>query len=86
MKSTILNPVAGFENFPDGILGFLQNAVGVRLTPEQRGLARQIGLGVFQGREGTLRDFVEAWRAAPELAAFAQAVARAMLPGCAGRK
>lgn len=86
MKSAVLNPVAGFEHFPDGILGFLQDASGVRLTPEQRELARQIGLGVVQGREGTLRDLVDAWRTAPELAEFAKTVARVMLPGGAGRK
>lgn len=80
MKSATLNPVAGFGLYPDGILGFLQDVVSMRLSPEQRGLARRIGLAVAQGRDGTLRDFVEAWRAAPELAAFAQAVARAMLP------
>lgn len=77
-RTSILNPVAGFKLFPEGILGFLQDATGERLSREQRGKARELGLARGQG--ATLRDLVDAWRTEPELQAFASAVARVMLP------
>lgn len=77
-KSATLDPVAGFKLFPEGILGFLQDATGQRLSREQRGKARELGFACGQG--ATLRDLVDAWRTEPELEAFASAVARVMLP------
>ena len=85
-KSAGLNPVAGFEHSPDVILGFLQDASGVRLSPDQRSMARQVGLAIVREGEATLRNLVDAWGASPALAEFAHAVARVMLPGRSGRK
>jgi len=75
-----INPVAGIGLEPDQCLRMLQRAADYDLDDSAYAAARKIALDASTGREPTVRDLVGAWKADPNLIAFAEAVAKAMLP------
>ncbi len=81
-ETATYNAFAKFAAEPDSILGLAEAMSDVTLTREQYALAKRVGVAACErSAEPTILSLVEVWRGFPPLAAFADALGVAALPG-----
>lgn len=88
VESVHINPAARFGEESDFVMGIVQRIVGRTLSAEQYALAKHVGAAAAATvREATLLVLIDAWRAEPTLAAFAEELASAVaIPGGLGNR
>lgn len=78
----MLNPPTDVSSYVSFLINFMQVIYGKPLTEEQYVRAKAIAMDVCQNsEETTLQSLVEAWKADPVLADFAQCIEKAALSG-----
>ena len=74
------NPVARLQAAPDAVLYSLKFGSGAHLSRQQMELAKEVALRPSSD-EVTIECLVERWMQEPTLEDFANAVAKAFIPG-----
>lgn len=79
--SAVINPFSSFAEDPYDLLSLIEAATGVELDPRQRIHAAEAGFLVAQRTTPNAALLVEEWIQYPDLASFARAARRALIPG-----
>lgn len=78
--SAVINPFASFSKEPYELLSLIEAATGYELDPLQRIHAAEVGLRVAERTTPNAALMVEEWIQHPDLADFARAARRSLIP------
>lgn len=78
--SAVINPFASFSKEPYELINLVEAATGYELDPLQRIQAAEAGLLLAQRTTPNAALMVEEWVQYPDLADFARAARRALIP------
>ncbi|WP_419793229.1 hypothetical protein ACN09C_27725 (plasmid) [Serratia fonticola] len=85
-NDNVLNPIAELRNEPQFIMNLMHEISDFKLSEEEYSRAKEIVTDICQKQEEpTLLALVNAWKAEPVLADFAESISKCALPRAHGQ-